>query len=334
MQIIQRGNIIELYIIGSQITEQEVKNIYEVLENNQYDESVFTGIIYWNYRGKDPLEKWINIFFQFSDLTTLNLSSNHLRDSTAILLAKYLANDEHLTKLSLYGNFIKDTGAKNLAVAIKKHPTLLEVNLEQNCIENEGAEALSVVVENNYVLEILNVAWNLIKNEGAESLQNALRTNSNIKVDFRNNYALDKCYEKNIHYLNKSNDIITNSEKPEEIFNALKGRNIHHKFFWISKQTDFPLSVLERYYNDKDSNNLDSLFIKSKDKKLQKYDFVQMLNKVPNTLKAYGIGLAWQISYAENLLCNQGPSSDDNIQNTDAPIEIQGDIFNSNNVES
>ncbi|KAI9201939.1 uncharacterized protein BJ171DRAFT_515984 [Polychytrium aggregatum] len=119
-------------------------------------------------------------------LTTIDLSDTNL-NSTMPTFAKCLGHNRTLIRIDLNSNRIDDTGAVLLAQAMQAHPRLSQVNLKYNYIEDEGAIALAGALTHMKRDVRLDLEYNLIGDLGAEALSKALLDNDMVEASLRVN---------------------------------------------------------------------------------------------------------------------------------------------------
>ena len=103
-------------------------------------------------------------------------------------LARLFRNDTNLNTLDLNWNAVKDEGTGRLAVALVTNSTLTTLRLINNQVGDEGAARLAEALTTNSTLSILNLGYNGVRDEGAGRLAEALATNSTLTtLDLRFN---------------------------------------------------------------------------------------------------------------------------------------------------
>lgn len=90
-------------------------------------------------------------------LTTLDLSSNSLRDNSATAIAEALQGNTTLTTLNFHGNKITDAGAVAIADAIANNQSLQELDLSNNRYTDITANAFIRSMKLNQFLTHLNL---------------------------------------------------------------------------------------------------------------------------------------------------------------------------------
>lgn len=160
-----------------------------------------------------------SLLFARSSLSTLNLSSNHIKEAGAGCLLNALIENTSLKTLDLSMNRIGVDGAFSVFRALGQNSSLLDLNLSENHIDgpgagymlkflryssltkldlslnrigDEGAFFLSKVLEHNSSLISLNLRNNDIGDSGAFSLSSALKVNSSLTdLNLRSNRICD-----------------------------------------------------------------------------------------------------------------------------------------------
>eukprot|EP00741_Cyanophora_paradoxa_P021973 tig00021432_g21210.t1 len=112
-----------------------------------------------------------------SQLQTLHLGKNAVRDYGCEQICDVLARNVHLTSLDLRCNKVTMEGAKAVARLLVASRTLCSLSLDHNFVRNEGAFAIAAALRSNNTLESLNLASNGIGDEGLAELAGALGSN-------------------------------------------------------------------------------------------------------------------------------------------------------------
>jgi Ran GTPase-activating protein (RanGAP) involved in mRNA processing and transport len=146
-------------------------------------------------------------------VTTLILNKNRIRHQGCADIADALVKNCSLMSIELNDNSIGDTGCSALAATLVENMVLTKVALNGNGIGLAGVAALAEVLQSNTSLQELGLGRNDLGNGGAVVIAKALRTNANLaKLDLGGNSISDegamailttlKCYNCTLMALN------------------------------------------------------------------------------------------------------------------------------------
>jgi hypothetical protein len=114
-------------------------------------------------------------------LVSLRLDSPRLytiQEETTIKIAKALPYNTNLVTLSLSCNLIKDHGAMWLAEYLEKNVTLTELNLACNKITTTGVAALAAALQNRCVPCLINLDGNPLREQIIDEIDEVLDQNA------------------------------------------------------------------------------------------------------------------------------------------------------------
>lgn len=106
----------------------------------------------------------------FQNLTSLDLSENHIMTQGAKLIASGIRNSHSLTDLSLGGNEILDEGCEFICECLPTLPNLENLFLYKNCLTCKSALILSQFLPCVAKLKLISLNQNSIGDEGIEYL--------------------------------------------------------------------------------------------------------------------------------------------------------------------
>lgn len=146
--------------------EDEIRNLFEGLKNNEVIESLdlsFNDI----FHSKLLLEAFSEMFYNNDTLRDLNLTKTGMLASVFRQLANVLMPNLSLKVLHLSLNEIDDREAKEMAHVLETSG-IEELYLDKNSIGNEGARSLAEAMKNpKNCLKRLDLSYNAVSLDGA-----------------------------------------------------------------------------------------------------------------------------------------------------------------------
>jgi len=166
-----------------------------------------------------PTQPQLQALSRFTNLTSLDLSSNHIRGVGVVALAGALPSLVNLNSLDLSDNAIGSEGARALAGALPSLTNLTSLDLSENGIDSEGARALAGALPSLTNLTSLDLSFNefeghyvLVKIAAAlSSLPNLILLNmANTQIDAGIAIVLAGVFQYlgNLEMLNLSGNVI------------------------------------------------------------------------------------------------------------------------------
>jgi len=128
-----------------------------------------------------------------SVLTSLNLSDNKIGLPGVLSLCRHLTDNSSLAELCLKGNELTDRSAVPLAETLKSSPSLTKVDLSYNSFGEESGKYFGDMLNGHSVLLDVNLKWNALKARGGAAVAEGLKANQVLnKVDLGWNGLGDK----------------------------------------------------------------------------------------------------------------------------------------------
>jgi Ran GTPase-activating protein (RanGAP) involved in mRNA processing and transport len=112
-----------------------------------------------------------------SALTSINLSDNRIGLPGIISLCQHLQDNSTLAELSLKGNALADRSARELAAAFKQSSSLTKVDLSYNEFSEEAGKAFGDMLASHSHLLDVNLKWNALKANGGKAIAKGLESN-------------------------------------------------------------------------------------------------------------------------------------------------------------
>jgi len=112
-----------------------------------------------------------------SSLTSVNLADNRIGLPGVISLCKHLQENSSLAELSLKGNELTDRAAVPLAEALKASTSLTKVDLSYNSFGEEAGRHFGEMLNGHSHLLDVNLKWNALKARGGAAVAEGLKSN-------------------------------------------------------------------------------------------------------------------------------------------------------------
>ena len=117
-------------------------------------------------------------------LTSINLADNKIGLPGVLSICTNLESNSTLAELSLKGNDLNDRSAKPLAEALKNSSSLTKVDLSYNAFGEEAGLHFGEMLNGHTTLRDVNLKWNALKAKGGMAVAEGLKANSALqKVD-------------------------------------------------------------------------------------------------------------------------------------------------------
>ena len=113
-----------------------------------------------------------------ASLTSLNLADNRIGLPGIMSICKHMQQNSTLAELSLRGNELNDRAAAPLAEAFKASSSLTKVDLSYNAFGEEAGKVFGDMLNGHSHLLDVNLKWNALKAKGATAIAEGLKQNS------------------------------------------------------------------------------------------------------------------------------------------------------------
>ena len=117
-----------------------------------------------------------------SQVRELNLSENELGMESVELLASVLQSNSPIEKLGLEKALMGRERINMILLAIQKNNHLAEIDLSRNMVSAGSAAALRSLLETNITLKVLDLHWNMLRGKAAVELFKGVAKNSTLEV--------------------------------------------------------------------------------------------------------------------------------------------------------
>ena len=215
-------------------------------------------------------------------LTYLNLDNNSFGQLAGIYIGKCFALNGSLQHFSLNSCNLRDESVIKLCEGLGKNLGIKRLNLCKNYISDNAVSYISQVFLKNTSLVTLDLSYNYIKNKGGIMIANALRKNSTIENIFLTENSLkDESGRLLAEITRFKNNLLKielgmnpiNLKYIKEIKDNLNRNNFNYKQLLsprIKKEIE-KLTVTD--------NDIESIFLKIKDKTKEKLDYEEKITK-------------------------------------------------------
>jgi len=112
-----------------------------------------------------------------TSLTSINLADNRIGLPGVMSLCHNLQDNSTLAELSLKGNALTDRSARELSEAIKNSSSLTKVDLSYNEFSEEAGKHLGEMLSGHAHLLDVNLKWNALKANGSKAVAKGLESN-------------------------------------------------------------------------------------------------------------------------------------------------------------
>lgn len=115
-----------------------------------------------------------------SQISTLNLSNNHIKDDIAPVLVQFMSKNNKLRSLSLAGNHFTKVFTKAIAQTFADCSLITDLNLSHNPLGSQGIDEFGFAIANNQNIRNLNISMCQIDSISFQSFCNKLEKNTSI----------------------------------------------------------------------------------------------------------------------------------------------------------
>ncbi|EAX90280.1 Leucine Rich Repeat family protein [Trichomonas vaginalis G3] len=115
-----------------------------------------------------------------SQITTLNISNNHIKDDTAPIFVQYFTKNDKIRSLNIAGNHFTKVFTKAIAQTFADCSQITDLNMSHNPLGSQGIDEFGVAIANNHYLQNLNISMCQIDSINFQSFCNKLEKNSSI----------------------------------------------------------------------------------------------------------------------------------------------------------
>uniref|UniRef100_A0A7S2DWN5 DUF4476 domain-containing protein n=1 Tax=Haptolina brevifila TaxID=156173 RepID=A0A7S2DWN5_9EUKA len=191
-----------------------------------------------NWLRDDGVHALAGVLKDNTSLTSLNLADNKIGLPGVLSLCRYLP-EASLAELSLKGNELTDRAAVPLAEALKASSSLTKVDLSYNSFAEEAGKHFGDMLNGHSVLLDVNLKWNALKWKGALAVAEGLKGNQVLnKVDLGWNGLGDKGM-KAVGDMLANNQALThldvsyNKCNPEGCLSLAEGIKANHNLLYL-----------------------------------------------------------------------------------------------------
>jgi len=130
-----------------------------------------------NWLRDDGTHALAQVFSTNTALTSINLSDNRIGLPGVISLCQHLGENSTLAELSLKDNALTDRAAKELAEAFKQSGSLTKIDLSYNEFTEEAGKFFGDMLNGHSLLLDVNLKWNNLKAKGGRDVAAGLSSN-------------------------------------------------------------------------------------------------------------------------------------------------------------
>ena len=138
--------------------------------------------------GSSGFVQAVQFFYHLKNVYVIDLSMNHIEDSGAIELAKYLKTDPQVISIDLRSNLISSRGSAAIMESLGHNTHLVSIvlssidGINRNKIGLAGAENLSKSLVTNDVLSNLDLSYYGLSSDGCIYIGEGLKKNQALRV--------------------------------------------------------------------------------------------------------------------------------------------------------
>ena len=176
--IIRNSSVVELYLQGNQIGDNEATLIAEAVVSNHTLQKLDLSYNNLHFRGAQAVATMLHNSYE---LTDINLSWNRFQSQGCIaILRDGLLQNNTIKTFGLAWNGLDDEGAALVGMIIQEN-AIEDIDISHSRVTPAGAEKIAAGIVGSSALVTLNLDDNPLRDEGCASLIRALRENSTVQ---------------------------------------------------------------------------------------------------------------------------------------------------------